>query len=162
MNERIRAREVRVIGADGEQLGVMTVREALAKAQEAEFDLVEVAPTSQPPVCRIMDYGKYKYEQSKKGRGPHSRAGDVKGMRLSPKIGEHDFQVKARHVFDFLREGNKVRVAVWFRGREMAYPKQGESLLHRLAEIVIDVGVVERPPLFEGRNMIMILTPKKG
>lgn len=162
MNERIRAREVRVIGAEGEQLGLMTARDALGKAQEAELDLVEVAPTAQPPVVRIMDYGKYKYEQSKKSRGPHRRAGDVKGMRLSPKIGEHDFQVKARHVFEFLKDGNKVRVSVWFRGREMAYPKSGENLLHRLAEMVSEVGGVEKPPLFEGRNMIMILTPKRG
>lgn len=162
MNERIRAREIRVIGAEGEQLGVMAVRDALAKALESELDLVEVAPTSQPPVCRIMDYGKYKYEQSRKGRGTHRRAGEIKGMRLSPKIGEHDFQVKARHVFEFLKEGNKVRVSVWFRGREMAYPKAGENLLTRLAEMVSEVGIVERTPLFEGRNMIMILTPKKG
>jgi translation initiation factor IF-3 len=162
VNEKIRAREVRVIGPNGEQLGVMTVRDALIKAQEAELDLVEVAPTSVPPVCRIIDYGKYKYEQQKKARGQHHRAGDIKGMRFSPKIGEHDFQVKARHVHEFLQEGNKVRASVWFRGREMAYPKAGEKLLGRLAEIVGDVGMVERPPLLEGRNMIMILTPKKG
>lgn len=162
VNDRIRAREVRVIGANGEQLGIMGIREALAKAQEAELDLVEVAPTSQPPVCRIIDYGKYKYEQHKRGRGSHRRAGDLKGMRLSPKIGEHDFQVKARHVHEFLKDGNKVRASVWFRGREMAYPKAGERLLHRLAELVADVGAVERPPLMEGRNMIMILTPKRS
>jgi translation initiation factor IF-3 len=162
VNERIRAREVRVIGAEGEQLGVMTTRDALAKAQESEFDLVEVAPTSQPPVVRIMDYGKYKYEQHKKSRGTHRRGGDVKGMRLSPNVGEHDFQVKARHVFEFLKEGNKVRVSVWFRGRQMAYPKIGENLLSRLAEMVSEVGIVEKTPMFEGRNMIMILTPKRG
>ncbi len=140
----------------------MAARDALVKAAEAELDLVEVAPTSVPPVCRIIDYGKYKYELQKKGRGSHRRAGDVKGMRLSPKIGEHDFQVKARHVVEFLRAGNKVRASVWFRGREMAYPRAGERLLTRLAEIAADVGMVERPPLMEGRNMIMILTPKKG
>ncbi len=162
MNDRIRAREIRVIGPQGEQLGVMTVRDALVRAQEVELDLVEVAPTSQPPVCRIMDYGKYKYEQSKKSRGVHHRGGDLKGMRLSPKIGEHDFQVKLKHVYEFLKEGNKVRVSVWFRGREMAYPARGENLLKRVAETVADVGTVERPPLFEGRNMIMILAPKKG
>jgi translation initiation factor IF-3 len=162
VNEKIRAREVRVIGANGEQLGVLNIRDALAKAAEAELDLVEVAPTSVPPVCRIIDYGKYKYEQQKKGRGTHRRAGDIKGMRFSPKIGEHDFQVKARHVHEFLKDGNKVRASVWFRGREMAYPKAGERLLARLAEFIADVGLVERPPLLEGRNMIMILTPKKG
>ncbi len=141
----------------------MAVREAIAKAQEAELDLVEVAPTAQPPVCRIMDFGKYKYEQSKRGRGaPHKRAGELKGMRMSPKIGEHDFQVKARHVSTFLKEGNKVRVAMWFRGREMAHPRVGEVLLTRLAETVADVGTVEMMPRLEGRNMIMILTPKKS
>jgi translation initiation factor IF-3 len=141
----------------------MAVREAITKAQEAELDLVEVAPTAQPPVCRIMDFGKYKYEQGKRGRGaPHKRAGELKGMRMSPKIGEHDFQVKARHVINFLRQGNKVRVAMWFRGREMAHPRVGEVLLNRLAESVADVGTVEMMPRLEGRNMIMILTPKKS
>lgn len=161
VNERIRAREIRVIGPDGEQLGVMNVRDALLRAQDAGFDLVEVAPTSQPPVCRIMDYGKYKYEQGKRGRGTHHRGGEIKGMRFSPKIGEHDFQTKARRVHEFLKEGNKVRIAVWFRGREMAYPDRGHKLLQRLTEAVAEVGTVERSPLFEGRNMIMILTPKK-
>src|SRR2546426_4968338 len=96
------------------------------------------------------------------GGGSISRASDIKGMRCSRKIGEHDFQVKARHVYEFLKDGNKVRASVWFRGREMAYPRAGEQLLKRLADIVTDVGLVERPPLMEGRNMIMILTPKKG
>ncbi len=164
MNDRIRAREVRVIGADGEQLGVLPIREALAKAQEAELDLVEVAPTAQPPVCRIMDYGRYKYEQGKRERGTHrhARATDLKGMRMSPNIGEHDFQVKAKHVLDFLKGGHKVRVSMWFRGRQMAHPKLGEVLLLRLAEVVAEVGGVERPPLLEGRNMIMILTPRRS
>jgi translation initiation factor IF-3 len=161
VNERIRAREIRVIGPSGEQLGVMSVRDALQRAQEAALDLVEVSPTAQPPVARIMDYGKYKYEMSKKSRGAHHRGGDLKGMRFSPKIGEHDFQTKVKHIQEFLRQGNKVRVSVWFRGREMAYPQMGHRLLQRVVEMVSDVGVVERPPLFEGRNMIMILTPKK-
>lgn len=164
MNERIRAREVRVIGADGEQLGVLPIREALSKAQESELDLVEVAPTAQPPVVRIMDYGRYKYEQGKRERGAHrhARASDIKGMRMSPNIGEHDFQMKARQVFYFLKDGHKVRVSMWFRGRQMAHPKLGEVLLVRLAETVAEAGSVERPPLLEGRNMIMILTPKRS
>ncbi len=164
MNERIRAREVRVIGADGEQLGILPIREALVKAQEAELDLVEVAPTAQPPVCRIMDYGRYKYEQGKRERGAHrhAKASDLKGMRMSPNIGEHDFQVKARHVFDFLKDGHKVRVSMWFRGRQMAHPKLGEDLLFRMAEAIAEVGGIERPPLLEGRNMIMILTPRRS
>jgi translation initiation factor IF-3 len=151
-----------VIGPEGEQLGVMNVRDAMTKATEYELDLVEVAPTSVPPVCRIVDFGKYKYEMQKRGRGSHRRSGgDIKGMRFSPKIGEHDFQVKAKHVYEFLKAGHRVRASVWFRGREMAYPKAGELLLQRLTDFVADVGMVERPPLMEGRNMILILTPKR-
>ncbi len=153
-----------MIGADGEQLGILPIREALLKAQVAELDLVEVAPTAQPPVCRIMDYGRYKYEQGKRERGAHrhQRATDLKGMRMSPNIGEHDFEVKARQVLNFLKDGHKVRVSMWFRGRQMAHPKLGEVLLHRLAETIAEVGSVERPPLLEGRNMIMILSPKRS
>lgn len=164
INERIRAREVRLIGPEGELLGIVPTREALAKAQEHTLDLVEVAPTAVPPVCKIMDFGRYKYEQSKREHDAHrkTRAGELKGMRMSPKIGEHDFQVKARRVQEFLKDGNKVRVAMWFRGREMAHPKVGEVLLQRLAQLVADVGAVERIPMLEGRNMIMILTPRKG
>ncbi|MDR7543272.1 MAG: translation initiation factor IF-3 [Armatimonadota bacterium] len=164
VNDRIRAREVRLIGPNGEQFGIVPIRDALSRAQEQGLDLVEVAPTATPPVCKIMDYGRYKYEQSKRDRDAHrkSRGQDLKGMRLSPKIGEHDFQVKARQVKEFLREGNKVRVAMWFRGREMAHPKVGEAFLQRLAQFVADVGTVEGVPKLEGRNMIMILAPKKG
>ncbi len=155
---------MRLIGPNGEQLGIIPTREALVKAQEAALDLVEVAPTASPPVCKIMDFGRYKYEQSKRDHDAHrkTKGGDLKGMRMSPKIGEHDFQVKVRRVRDFLKDGNKVRVAMWFRGREMAHPKVGEVLLQRMAQDLMDIGVVERTPLMEGRNMIMILTPKKG
>jgi len=134
------------------------------RAQEHTLDLVEVAPTASPPVCKIMDYGRYKYEQSKRDRDAHrkSRGGDLKGMRMSPKIGEHDFQVKIRRVTEFLKDGDKVRVAMWFRGREMAHPKVGEALLQRLALAVAEVGVVESMPKLEGRNMIMLLAPRKG
>jgi translation initiation factor IF-3 len=143
---------------------VLPTRDALAKAQEAGLDLVEVAPTANPPVCRIMDFGKYKYEQAKRERSAHkkSKTSEIKGMRLSPKIGEHDLQVKTRAVSGFLREGDKVRVSMWFRGREMAHPNVGEQILRRMAQQLVDVGVVERPPLMEGRNMIMILAPKKS
>jgi translation initiation factor IF-3 len=153
-----------LIGANGEQLGIVATRDALLRAQEESLDLVEIAPTASPPVAKIMDFGRFKYEQSKRDRDAHkkTRASDLKGMRMSPKIGEHDFQVKTRRVHEFLKDGNKVRVAMWFRGREMAHPKVGEVLLQRLAQIVADVGVVERTPMLEGRNMIMILTPKKG
>lgn len=164
INDRIRAREVRLIGSDGEQLGVVPIREALTRAQEATLDLVEIAPTAAPPVCKIMDFGRYKYEQGKRERDAHKKThgGELKGMRMSPKIGEHDFQVKMRQVKEFLKDGNKVRVAMWFRGREMAHPKVGEVLLVRLAQALADVGVVEGTPKLEGRNMIMILAPKKG
>ena len=163
INDRIRAREVRLIGANGEQLGVIPVAEALAKADEANLDLVEVAPTATPPVCRIMDYGKYKYEQAKREREAHkkSKTSGLKGMRLSPKIGQHDLDTKTRAVTSFLKDGDKVRVSMWFRGREMAHPQVGEQILRRMAQQLADVGVVERPPLMEGRNMIMIMAPKK-
>ncbi len=142
----------------------MPTRDALARAQEAGLDLVEVAPTANPPVCRIMDFGKYKYEQAKRERSAHkkSKTSDIKGMRLSPKIGEHDLQVKTRAVSGFLRDGDKVRVSMWFRGREMAHPNVGEQILRRMAQQLGDVGVVERPPIMEGRNMIMIMAPKRA
>ena len=164
INDRIRAREVRVIGENGEQLGIMSLQEALARAQERQLDLVEVAGAAQPPVAKIMDYGRYRYEQAKRDRDAHrkQRGGDLKGMRMGPNIGEHDFKVKTQAVHSFLKEGNKVRVAMWFRGRQMAYPRVGETLLRRLAESVADVGTVESPPRLEGRSMIMVLSPKKG
>ena len=153
-----------MIGTNGEQLGVMLATDALAKAEEANLDLVEVAPNASPPVCRIMDFGKYKYEQAKREREAHkkSKASELKGMRLSPKIGEHDLQVKTRAVSGFLKDGDKVRVSMWFRGREMAHPQVGEQILRRMAQQLADVGIVERHPLMEGRNMIMILAPKKN
>jgi len=143
---------------------VLSLQDALAKAQEAGVDLVEVAPTAAPPVCRVMDFGKYKYEQAKRERLAHKKAktSELKGMRLSPKIGEHDLQVKTRAVSGFLKDGDKVRVSMWFRGREMAHPQVGESILKRMASQLLDVGVVERQPLMEGRNMIMIMAPKKN
>jgi len=142
---------------------VIPTRDALAKAQEANLDLVEVAPTATPPVCRIMDFGKYKYEQAKRERVAHkkSKTSELKGMRLGPKIGDHDLQTKTRTVSGFLRDGDKVRVSMWFRGREMAHPQVGEQILRRMAAQLTDVAVVERQPLMEGRNMIMILAPKK-
>jgi translation initiation factor IF-3 len=140
------------------------MREALARAQEAGLDLVEVAPTANPPVCRIMDFGKYKYEQAKRERQAHrkSKTSELKGMRLSPKISEHDLQVKTKAVSGFLKDGDKVRVSMWFRGREMAHPQVGEQILLRIAQQLADVAVVERPPSIEGRNMVMVLAPKKN
>jgi translation initiation factor IF-3 len=155
---------VRVVSAEGEQLGIMPIQEALERARQREFDLVEVAPEAQPPVCRIMDFGKYKYEQAKRERVAHkkSKTSGLKGMRLSPKIGQHDLETKTRAVTAFLKDGDKVRVSMWFRGREMAHPQVGEQILRRMAQQLADVGVVERVPLMEGRNMIMILAPKKS
>jgi translation initiation factor IF-3 len=164
INDRIRVREVRLIGPGGEQLGIVPTRDALTRAHEHGLDLVEVAPTASPPVCKIMDFGRFKYEQSKRDRDAHrkSKTQELKGMRLSPKIGEHDFQVKVRQIKEFLAAGDKVRVAMWFRGREMAHPEVGRALLQRVVQMIADVGGVESAPKLEGRNMIMILAPKKG
>ena len=145
------------------QLGIKPLPEALAIAKELDLDLVEVAPMANPPVCRIMDFGKYKYEQAKRERTAHkkSKTSGLKGMRLSPKIGQHDLETKTRAITSFLKDGDKVRVSMWFRGREMAHPQIGEQILKRMAQQLADVGVVERAPLMEGRNMIMIMAPKK-
>lgn len=162
MNGEIRAREVRLVGTDGQQLGIMPLREALRIAQEQGLDLVEVAPQARPPVCRIMDFGKYKYEQSKREREARKkqRIINIKEVKLRPGIEEHDFQVKARNALRFLEDGDKVKVTVMFRGREISHPELGEKLCWRLADQVSEIASVERPPKLEGRNMVMILAPK--
>ncbi|MGB9662889.1 MAG: translation initiation factor IF-3 [Moorellaceae bacterium] len=162
MNGEIRAREVRLVGTDGQQLGIMPLREALRIAQEQGLDLVEVAPQARPPVCRIMDFGKYKYEQSKREREAKKkqRIVNIKEVKLRPGIEEHDFQVKARNALRFLEDGDKVKVTVMFRGREISHPELGEKLCLRLADQVAEIASVERPPKIEGRNMVMILAPK--
>ncbi|KUK12269.1 translation initiation factor IF-3 [Moorellaceae bacterium AZ2] len=162
MNGEIRAREVRLVGTNGQQLGIMPLREALRIAHEQGLDLVEVAPQARPPVCRIMDYGKYKYEQSKREREARKkqRIIDVKEVKLRPGIEEHDFQVKARNALRFLEDGDKVKVTIMFRGREISHPELGEKLCWRLADQVSELASVERPPKLEGRNMVMILAPK--
>jgi translation initiation factor IF-3 len=153
---------VRVVGADGELIGVMPTSQALDLARERELDLVEVSPRSRPPVCRIMDYGKYKYELSKRAKKAKSRQHQIqlKEMRLRPKIEEHDYEFKARKVRDFLAERDKVRVTVMFRGREMTHPELGEKILKRLVEDMGEVGVQEGPIRFEGRSMVLMLIPK--
>ncbi|NLN17634.1 MAG: translation initiation factor IF-3 [Firmicutes bacterium] len=163
MNGQIKAREIRVISPDGKQLGVMPLREGLRLAAERNMDLVEVAPTAKPPVCRIMDYGKYRYEQSKRDREAKKRQKiiSVKEVRMSPKIDEHDFQVKARNAERFLKDGDKVKVSVRFRGREIVHAELADKRLGELAGLVRDYGVVESPPKLEGRHMIMILAPKQ-
>ena len=162
VNEAIRAREVRLIGADGAQLGVVPIREALRIAQEADLDLVNVAPTAKPPVCRIMDSGKFKYEQAKKEKEArrNQKIIELKEVRFSSNIEEHDFQTKLRNVRKFLEEEDKVKCTIRFRGREITHSEIGQQVLDRLAAQVEDISIVERKPKIEGRSMIMILAPK--
>ena len=152
-----------MVDSDGEQLGVLLVKEALRIAQDKELDLVEVAPTAKPPVCKIMDYGKHRYEQSKREREARKRQKivDVKEIRLTPKIGAHDLQVKVKSTLKFLSEGDKVKASVRFRGREIVHAELGRNLLLQLYEAVKEKATLEREPRIEGRNMIMILAAKQ-
>jgi translation initiation factor IF-3 len=161
INERIGVREVRVVTDDGEQLGVLPTRDALAKAKELGLDLVEVAPTSRPPVCRIMDYGRYKYELSKKTKQARKKQHQVKvkEIKMRPKIETHDYEFKKKHIVEFLAEGEKVKVTLQFRGREMAHTDLGRKILDRLAKELEDLAKVESSPRQEGRIMVMMLMP---
>ncbi|MBA2441594.1 MAG: translation initiation factor IF-3 [Rubrobacter sp.] len=163
MNGQIRARSVRLISADGEQLGIKHIREAMEYAESRDLDLVEVAPNATPPVVRIMDYGKYKYqkEQDRKAARKKQVNVNVREIKLRPKIGDHDFETKKGHVERFLKGGDKVKVTIMFRGREVQHPDLGEKLLRRLAEDLGDLGRIESQPNLDGRNMIMVLVPKK-
>jgi len=158
----IRAREVRVIASEGEQLGVMLLRDALQKAEEAGLDLVEVAPTAVPPVCRIMDFGKYKYEMNKKANESkkHQTVIVVKEIKLRPRTDDHDIAFKTNNIRRFLEEGDKVKVSIMFRGREMAHPEQGRALLERIVKDLEQVAIVEQHPRMEGRNMFLMLAAK--
>ena len=152
-----------MIGPNGEQIGILPARDAIRKAaEEYVLDLVEVAPTASPPVCRIMDYGKFKYEQSKRDHATkqHQKGTHVKEVKFRPYTDKHDLDFKTRHIRDFLSDGNKVKVTVMFRGREMAYQEQGRTLLHLVAKEVKEMGQFEFPPKMEGNNMVMILLPK--
>jgi translation initiation factor IF-3 len=162
VNERIRIKEVRVIGQDGTQLGILPIEQALQTAFDLHLDLVEVAPEARPPVCRIMDYGKYRYEQAKKAREAKKKQTiiELKEIKLRPKTEEHDFQFKAKHAERFLKEGNKAKITMMFRGREMIRMDRGKALLERFVEALKEVAVVEQAPKVEGRNMTMILAPK--
>jgi len=153
---------VRLIDTDGEQLGIFSTQDALKKAYEKDLDLVEVAPQAKPPVCRIMDYGKFKYEQAKKDREArkNQRTINIKELKMRVNIDEHDFQVKVKSAKKFLKEGDKIKVTIMFRGREIVHSELGKRLLDRLAEEVNEEGLVERKPNVEGKNMIMILAPK--
>jgi translation initiation factor IF-3 len=162
VNRRIRAREVRLINQDGNQEGVVPLSQALASAEEAGLDLVEVAPQVSPPVCRIMDYGRYKYQQSKKLQEAKKRSSgyQVKEIKVRPSTGEHDLQVKMRKIRRFLSNKDKVKVSIMFRGREMAYTDHGLELLNRIAEENSDLAVVEQRAKREGRHMFMVLALK--
>lgn len=162
VNEMIRAREVRLVSETGEQLGVFSSRDALRIAQERGFDLVEVAPTARPPVCRIMDYGRFKYEQSKRDREARKKQKvvTIKEVKMRPNIEDHDFDVRRRQAESFLKEGDKVKATIMFRGREVVHAELGKAVLDQLLEAVKDLCIVERPAKLEGRNMIMILAPK--
>jgi len=163
INDRIRAREVRTIGEDGAQLGILPTREALRIAQEKGLDLVMVAADAAPPVCKIMDYGRHKFETEKKTREAKKKQHvvSIKELTVSYKIGEHDYQVRLRAIQKFIAEGDKVKVTVRFRGREMQHTELGQQLLAKFANDVKDIAVVERDPKQEGRTLFMILAPKK-
>ena len=164
VNRQIRISPVRVIGDDGEQLGIMPVDEALAAAEEKGLDLVEVAPNSRPPVVRIMDYGKYKYEQSRKARQAKKKqhTTQLKEVKFRPGIEAHDLEFKLRHARRFLEEGNKVKTTMMFRGRQVTHPQLGREVLDRVASELEDVGKIESQPKLEGRNMIMVLAPVRS
>jgi len=161
VNNSIRAREIRLIDDSGEQLGVMVLKEGLRIAAERGLDLVEVAPNARPPVCRLIDYGKYKYEQAKRERETKKkqRIVGIKEVRMTPKIEGHDFQVKVRNAIRFLQDGDKVKATVRFRGREIVHADIGRALLQDLAEEIKNYGTVEREPRVEGRHMVMIIAP---
>jgi translation initiation factor IF-3 len=164
INERIRVAQVRLIGADGEQLGIVDTSEALKRAQDADLDLVEVAPNSKPPVTRLLDYSKYKYEQEQKQKQArkHQQQVNVREIKLRPKIADHDYETKRGHVERFLRQQDKVKITIMFRGREQAHPERGRALLQRLFEDLDGLAVIESEPLQEGRNMSMLLAPGKA
>ncbi|HET9593154.1 MAG TPA: translation initiation factor IF-3 [Solirubrobacterales bacterium] len=163
INERIRVPQVRLIGADGEQLGIVDTSEALKRAQDAELDLVEVAPNSKPPVTKLLDYSKYKYEQEQKQKAArkHQQQVNVREIKLRPKIATHDYETKKGHVERFLKHRDKVKVTIMFRGREQAHPERGRDLLNKLFEDLDGLAVIESAPLQEGRNMSMLLGPSK-
>jgi translation initiation factor IF-3 len=162
INEEIKASEVRLI-EEGRQLGIMPLQEALEFAAKAGLDLVEISPTATPPVCRIMDYGKFRYQQSKKIQDARKSQTtiQVKEIRLRPKTEEHDLEVKIRHIKKFLEQNDKVKITMMFRGREISYADLGKKVMEKLRNALLDVGVIEMQPRLEGRSMIMVIVPKK-
>jgi translation initiation factor IF-3 len=164
INERIRVPEVRLIDETGQQVGIMRTQDALRYAQERDLDLVEVAPDARPPVCRVLDYSKYKYEQVQKQKAArkHQQQINVREIKFRPKIAQHDYDTKKGHVERFLRARDKVKVTIMFRGREMAHPERGEMILNRLAEDLGELAVIEQRPQQDGRNMTMMLAPGRA
>ncbi|HEY8778375.1 MAG TPA: translation initiation factor IF-3 [Solirubrobacterales bacterium] len=164
INERIRVPEVRLVGADGEQVGVVQIEEALQRAQAEDLDLVEVAPEAKPPVARLLDYSKYKYEQEQKAKAArkHQQQVNIREIKLRPKIADHDYETKKGHVERFLRNRDKVKVTIMFRGREQAHPERGRALLQRLFGDLEGLATIESEPLQEGRNMSMLLAPLRN
>ncbi len=164
INEAIRVPRVRLVDEDGTQIGIKTRDEALEYAFSKNLDLVEVAANSDPPVCRVMDYGKYRYEQEQKAKTArkHQSQINVKEIKLRPKIGTHDYETKKGHVVRFLRDRAKVKVTIMFRGREATHPERGRDLLMRLADDVKELGQIESEPILDGRNMVMVLAPNKN
>jgi translation initiation factor IF-3 len=163
MNDRIRAAQVRLVGPDGSQIGIVSTQDALRQAQDLDLDLVEVAPQANPPVARIMDYGKFKYERDirqKEARKKQTRV-EVKEIKFRPKIDPHDYATKKGHVVRFLNQGARVKVTIMFRGREMAHTELGRKILDRLVEDLAEVAVVESTPKQDGRNMVMVIAPTK-
>lgn len=162
INEEIRDKEVRVISADGEQIGVMSAKEALSLAEKSNLDLVKIAPNAVPPVCKIMDYGKFKFEQAKREKEAKKKQKvmDIKEVRLSLNIDTGDFNTKVNHALRFLKDGDKVKVSIRFRGREMAHTDNGIVIMQRFAEACSEIGSVEKPAKLEGRSMLMFLVPK--
>lgn len=163
MNDEIRVPEVRLIGAEGEQIGVISTREAMRMSEEAGFDLVEVSPEAKPPVCRIMDYGKFKFQLSKRKAAARKKQKQIqiKEIKLRPATEEADYQVKLRNIIKFLEQGDKAKVTIRFRGREMSHPEIGMQLLQRMTAELVEYGAVEQHPKFEGRQIVMVLGPKK-
>jgi translation initiation factor IF-3 len=164
INERIRVPEVRLIGEDGKQIGVVKTDEALRYAQERDLDLVEVAPEARPPVTRVLDYSKYKYEQAQKQKAArkHQQQITIREIKFRPKIAQNDYDTKKSHVRRFLQNKDKVKITIMFRGREVTHPERGTALLDRLADDVADIAVIEQSPLQDGRNMTMMLAPSKA
>jgi translation initiation factor IF-3 len=164
INDRIRVPEVRLVGPEGEQVGIVPIGKALELAAEADLDLVEVAPMARPPVCKLMDYGKFKYESAQKAREARRNQAltVVKEMKLRPKIDPHDYETKKGHVERFLKQGDKVKITIMFRGREQSRPELGFRLLQRLAEDITELGFVEFSPKQDGRNMVMVVAPHKA